>query len=60
VGVSVGVAYSRKKLALRRKVHMFTFIFILYIQIFECLKLVGGLRALKWAWQKFVGSIDRY
>jgi len=49
VGVIVGVAYSRNKLALRCPRS--------YLRFF---KFVGGLLALKWAWQTIFGSIDRY
>jgi len=69
VGVTVGVAYSRNKLALRTrqrnlnlrsKFSIFHFFRDIDVYIYDILKFVGGLWALKWAWKTFFGPMDRY
>jgi len=69
VGVRVGVAYLRNKLALRTRLRnlnlrshfsIFDSFLDILVHIYDFLKLVGGLWALKWAWQTFFGSIGRY
>jgi len=68
VGVRVGVAYSRNKLALStrlRNLNLKSQFFIFYsfrdirVHSNDFLKFVGGLWALKWAGQTFFRSIDR-
>jgi len=58
----VGVAYSRNKLALRSRLRTLNltsqfFIFDSFrdvrVHMYDFLKFVGGLWALKWAWQTF-------
>jgi len=65
VGVRVGVAYSRNKLALRLRLRnlnlksqfsIFDSFPDIRVHTYDFLKFVGGLWALKWSCQLFLGQ----
>jgi len=62
VGVIVGVAYSRNKLALRIRLRnlnlksQFDNFRDIHVHIYDFLKFVGGFWTLGWAWQTFLGQ----